>query len=73
MKVHVGKYTGHELRDLSEEAVRALVEKWLPVGKANPKPTTDDRRLRTLAGLHFKDWPKGIHVSPEAIRFYEEA
>ena len=29
-------------------------------------------RVRTLAGLHFKDWFKGVHVSPEAIRFYEE-
>jgi ATP-dependent DNA helicase PIF1 len=28
-------------------------------------------RVRTLAGLQFKEWPKGIHVSPEAIRFYE--
>ncbi len=30
-------------------------------------------RVRTLAGLHFKDWFKGLHVSPEAIRFYQEA
>ncbi|MBI5386778.1 MAG: AAA family ATPase [Verrucomicrobia bacterium] len=30
-------------------------------------------RVRTLAGLHFKDWFKGLRVSPEAIRFYEEA
>lgn len=30
-------------------------------------------RVRTLAGLHFKDWFKGIHVSPEAIDFYREA
>ena len=29
-------------------------------------------RVRSLAGLHFKDWFKGVHVSPEAIRFYEE-
>lgn len=28
-------------------------------------------RVRTLAGLHFKDWFKGVHVSPEAIQFYE--
>lgn len=28
-------------------------------------------RVRTLAGLHFKDWFKGLHVSPEAIQFYE--
>jgi ATP-dependent DNA helicase PIF1 len=30
-------------------------------------------RVRSLAGLHFKDWFKGLHVSPEAIRFYQEA
>jgi hypothetical protein len=28
-------------------------------------------RVRTLAGLNFKEWFKGLHVSPEAIRFYE--
>jgi ATP-dependent exoDNAse (exonuclease V) alpha subunit len=28
-------------------------------------------RVRTLAGLNFKEWFKGIHVSPEAIQFYE--
>lgn len=27
-------------------------------------------RVRTLAGLQFKDWFKGVHVSPEAIDFY---
>ncbi len=26
-------------------------------------------RVRTLAGLQFKDWFKGVHVSPEAIEF----
>jgi len=30
-------------------------------------------RVRTLAGLHFKDWFKGLHVSPEAIQFYKDA
>ena len=29
-------------------------------------------RVRTLAGLFFKEWFKGVHVSPEAIQFYEE-
>jgi len=28
-------------------------------------------RVRTLSGLHFKEWFRGAHVSPEAIRFYE--
>jgi len=30
-------------------------------------------RVRSLAGLHFKEWFKGVHVSEAAIRFYEEA
>ncbi len=51
MKVHVGKYQGHELRDLSLEAVKALVEKWLPMGKALVKPTADDKRL--IAALEW--------------------
>ena len=51
VKVHVGKYTGHELRDLSLEAVNALVEKWLPIGKGLPKPSADDKRL--IAALEW--------------------
>jgi ATP-dependent exoDNAse (exonuclease V) alpha subunit len=30
-------------------------------------------RVRSLAGLHFKEWFKGVHVSEAAIQFYEEA
>jgi ATP-dependent exoDNAse (exonuclease V) alpha subunit len=29
-------------------------------------------RVRTLAGLNFKEWFKGVHVSPEAIEFYKK-
>ena len=29
-------------------------------------------RVRTLSGLFFKEWFKGVHVSPEAIEFYKE-
>jgi len=28
--------------------------------------------VRTLVGLQFKEWFKGVHVSPEAIEFYRE-
>jgi hypothetical protein len=45
VKVHVGKYSGIELRDLNLEAVQALAEKWLPTAKANAKPSADDKRL----------------------------
>ncbi len=30
-------------------------------------------RVRSLAGLHFKEWIKGLHVSPEAIEFYRRS
>jgi hypothetical protein len=45
VKIHVGSCAGHELRDLSEEQVKKLVANWLPIGRANAKPTADDRRL----------------------------
>ena len=51
VKVHVGKYTGIELRDLNTEAVQALCEKWLPVSKGLLKPTADDKRL--MAALEW--------------------
>lgn len=44
-KVHVGKHKGVDLGDLDEEAVNAIIEKWLPKHEANEKPTADDKRL----------------------------
>jgi len=29
--------------------------------------------VRSLAGLNFKEWFKGVQVSPEAIEFYRGA
>lgn len=44
-KVHVGRHKGIELRELTEEAIGALIDAWLPGAKANAKPTADDKRL----------------------------
>ena len=44
-KVHVGKHAGVDLGDLEEDAVKALIEKWLPAHEANAKPKADDKRL----------------------------
>jgi hypothetical protein len=44
-KVHVGKNKGLDLGDLEEDAVRNLLDKWLPEHRANQKPTADDKRL----------------------------
>ena len=44
-KVHVGKHAGVDLGDLDEDAVKALIDKWLPKAKEAPKPKADDKRL----------------------------
>lgn len=44
-KVHIGKHAGVDLGDLDEDAVKALIDKWLPVHAANAKPKADDKRL----------------------------
>jgi len=33
------------VRDLSPEQVGAPIQNWLPIAKANVKPTADDKRL----------------------------
>ena len=43
--VHVGRCKGLTLCDLDRPSVVALIEKWLPTAKANPKPLAKDRRL----------------------------
>ena len=60
-KIHVGKCTGLEVRDLSPEQVGALIQNWLPTAKANAKPTADDKRL--IAALEH--WQTTQAASPE--------
>jgi hypothetical protein len=63
-KVHIGKHAGVDLGDLDEEAVGALIEKWLPVHKANAKPKADDKRL--AAALEEVGALLGLIEEPEA-------
>jgi hypothetical protein len=44
-KVHVGRNIGLSLRELTPEAVAALVEKWLPAKIASNQYSADDKRL----------------------------
>lgn len=53
-KVHVGKHKGMELRDLPDEAVLALQEKWLPGALAQPKLSADDARLKAALEEYHK-------------------
>ncbi len=61
-KIHVGRCKGLEVRDLAPEQVQALIDNWLPTGKANAKPTADDRRL--MAAL---DWWQSTQKPAEAV------
>jgi hypothetical protein len=45
VKVHVGKYAGHELRELTVEAVNALIGNWVPAAMKKEKLLADDKRL----------------------------
>lgn len=45
VEVHVGKYKGKALGGLDEDAVRALIEKWIPVHEKNEKQTLDDKKM----------------------------
>lgn len=45
VKVHIGKHAGVDLGDLDEDAVQALIEKWLPKHKETAKPKAADKRL----------------------------
>lgn len=57
-KVHVGKYSGQEIRDLPPEAVIALQEKWLPEAMKKERLTADDTRLKkALEEYHKKQNP----------------
>ena len=44
-RVHVGRCNGLTLGDLDRPAVQALIDKWIPTAKAQPKLSADDRRL----------------------------
>jgi hypothetical protein len=45
VKVHVGKHSGVELRDLDPDAIEKLSTNWMPIAESNAKSTADDKRL----------------------------
>jgi hypothetical protein len=45
VKVHVGKHSGVELRDLDVEAIEKLEKNWLKIHRQNTKATAADKRL----------------------------
>ena len=56
-KVHIGRFKGSEIRELSTESIEALVTHWLPTAKANAKPTADDRRLMAALDAYIAQKP----------------
>ena len=59
IKVHVGKFAGQELSDLSREDIQLLIERWLERDFAKiEKPTADDRRLASALRAYKKRFEK---------------
>jgi len=69
VKVHVGKCKGLELRDLSPEQVKALIDHWLPTAKANAKPTADDKRLIAALDVYSKNTAPKPDVPEDDVPF----
>ena len=63
-KVHVGKHAGLDLGDLDQEAVEALINRWLPDAMANPKPLKADREL--IAALRDAAGVLGIELEDDS-------
>ena len=45
VKVHVGKFKGVPISELTDDAVRGLAERWLPKAKISPGKTQEDIQL----------------------------
>jgi hypothetical protein len=62
IKVHVGKFRGTPLSELTDDAVRGLGEHWLPKAKINSGKTAEDIQLiaaltKRLQEIDAKDQP----------------
>jgi hypothetical protein len=62
VKVHVGKFKGTPLAELTDDAVRGLGEHWLPKAKVNSGKTPEDIQLiaaltKRLQEIDAKDQP----------------
>jgi hypothetical protein len=45
VKVHVGKFKGVPISELTDDAVRGLADHWLPKAKISPGKTQEDIQL----------------------------
>lgn len=54
-KVHVGKFKGTPISDLSESAVNGLAEVWMPKAMASKDITAEDKRLIAAVNARLED------------------
>ena len=49
-QVHVGKFKGVPISELTDDAVQGLAERWLPKAKISPGKTEEDKQLMAAIG-----------------------
>ncbi len=74
IKSHVGRHKGIELRDLTEESIKMLIERWLEGDfRKIEKPSADDKRLAAALewyrGKYSGDDGKGEEDEPDDVPY----
>ena len=69
IKVHVGKFKGTPLSDLTSDAVRGLAEHWLPKAKVNSGKTPEDIMLIAAVTKRLEEIEKAEDPSFDDVPF----
>jgi len=62
--VHVGKFRGTPVSELTETAVNGLAEVWVPKAMANKDITAEDKRLIAAINARLEEIKANKEITP---------
>jgi hypothetical protein len=69
VQVHVGKFKGAAISDLTESAVNGLAEVWIPKAMANKDITAEDKRLIAAVNARLEEIKANKEIPLDDIPF----
>lgn len=69
VQVHVGKFKGTAISDLTESAVNGLAEVWIPKAMANKDITAEDKRLIAAVNARLEEIKANKEIPLDDILF----